>query len=456
DNETDNYLQDNYQLIYSLNISPYLNFHAAMHYTHGSGYYEEYGEDQPYADYGLPPVVIDTVQITSTDLIRRKWLKNDFYGIVYSLAFKKNRIDALIGGSANNYSGDHYGQIIWMRNAGLTEKDYQWYFNSGVKGEFNIYGRVNYRMTEKLSAYGDLQYRHISYRMKGPDDDLRDISQSHFYNFVNPKAGIYFSVSPRQDAYLSFSVAHKEPTRADFKEASGDPDATPRAETLFDAEAGYLLKAGRGSFGLNLYGMFYNDQLVPTGQLSNVGYPIMTNVPDSYRAGIELTAHIRPLRKLDWNVTATLSRNKILGFTEYYTEYAPDGSSLYTGKYLGTTYISYSPGITGSSDLAYSFSDYLDIHLVSKYVGRQYFDNTMSTNRMISPYFFNNLHLDFSPQVKKIRGIELRLSVNNVLNNLYSSNAYGGFWYEEGTEKTWAYYFPQAGINFLLAVGLRF
>jgi iron complex outermembrane recepter protein len=456
-NESDNYRQDHYQLIYSLSISEFLSLHSALHYTHGAGYYEEYAEDQLYSDYGLPPVRIDTVNITSTDLIRRKWMRNDFYGLVYSLNYKKNRIDAVLGGGINKYDGDHFGKLIWMRYAGDTEMDHQWYLNKAHKGEISFYGKISYKLDEKLTGYGDIQYRYISYRMKGPDDDLKDITQSHFFSFLNPKAGLYFTISPRQDAYLSFSVGHKEPTRSDFTEASGDEKATPKAESLYDAEAGYLLKTGRADLGINAYGMFYINQLVLTGQLSNVGYPIMTNVGRSYRTGIELTMTIRPLPRLDWNVGTTLSRNKIPGFTEYYTDYiGSDQSTRYVSKNLGTVDIAYSPAITGTSDLAFSISEGLQIHFISKYVGKQYFDNTMSSNRMIDPYFVNNLRIDYSCAPRRIKGFNVSLLVNNIFNNLYESNAYGGLWYEDGEEKTWAYYFPQAGINFLLSAGIKF
>ncbi len=392
-----------------------------------------------------------------SDLIRRKWISNDFIGAVYSLSFKKGKTDLVLGGGTNIYDGDHFGRIIWMQYAGNTEKDFQWYLNNGKKAEASIYGKINYRLSERLTGFGDLQYRYISYKMTGPDDDLKDITQSHYFNFLNPKAGLFWTVTPRQDLYLSFSVAHKEPTRADFKEASGDRKATPGAETLFDTEAGYSLKTGRADLGINFYGMIYKDQLVPTGELSNVGYPIMTNVKNSYRTGVEISASLRAPKILIWNLNATFSQNKILDFTEYYTDYnTTDWSSQYRSRSLGKVDIAYSPSITGSSDMIFSYSDRLKFHFISKYVGKQYFDNTMSSARMLDPYFVNNVRIDFEPAVKKIKGIELQLLLNNIFNAQYESNAYGGNWSENGIEKTWAYYFPQAGINFMVKLGLKF
>jgi iron complex outermembrane receptor protein len=456
DNESDNYTQTHYQIIYGLNLGRYTGFHAALHYTRGAGYYEEYRQDQPYSDYGMMPVTIDSVTLLTTDLIRRKWMRNNFYGLIYSLEYEKNKITAVAGGGINYYDGHHFGQIIWMRTAGNTEKDYQWYLNTAQKGEYNIYGKINCKLNQRLSVFGDMQYRHIFYKMAGPDDDLRDISQNHYFDFLNPKAGLFLTIKPNQSAYLSFSVAHKEPTRSDFKDASGDIRVTPRPETLYDAEAGYNLRGTRAGIGISLYGMFYDDQLVPTGQLSNVGYPIMTNVRQSYREGIEFNFDLLPVRKLDFKLSTTLSTNKIKGFTEYYTDYLSDGTSQYLGKTLGTTTIAYSPSVISSGDIGYSFTDRINIHLISKFVGRQYFDNTMSTLRSVDPYFVSNFSFNISIPVKRIRSFEFRMLINNLFNNLYSNNAYGGLWYEDGTEKTWAYYFPQAGRNFTVNVDIKF
>jgi iron complex outermembrane receptor protein len=457
DNESDNYWQDHYQLIYSLSLNRFTTLNTALHYTFGKGYYEEYSQDQLLSDYGLPVITIDTSHITSTDLIRRKWLSNDFYGIVYSLNFRKNRVEAVFGGGGNVYDGDHFGRIIWMRNAGNTEKEYQWYFNKALKRELSLYGKINYKLSNKISIFGDLQYRYIYYRMRGPEDDLRDVSQMHIFNFVNPKTGFFYSVSPNQDAYLSFSVANKEPTRSDFQEASGDNKATPRPETLFDIESGYNLRSDKVNLGINLYGMIYKDQLVLTGELSNVGYPVMTNVKKSYRTGIEFSAGFKPAKLIDWQFNATLSRNKIIDFTEYYLDYITwDDSYIYKSKTLGNVDIAYSPSIIASSDITLNFPKNLKFHFVSKFVGNQYFDNTMNKERMLNSYFVNNLRIDYSPIIRDLKNTDIQLFINNIFNNLYENNAYGGNWYVDGKENTWSYYFPQAGINFLARLTVRF
>jgi iron complex outermembrane receptor protein len=457
ENETDNYIQNHYQLIYSLKLNNKLNVNTALHYTKGEGYYEEFRNAQSLTDYGLPIISIGDSVISVTDLVRRKWMSNDFYGLVYSLKYKDKRVEAVFGGGTNIFYGDHYGKVIWMRNAGSSEKDYNWYLNNAIKSEANIYGKVNYSLSDRTTIFGDVQYRHVFYNMTGIDSDMKDLSQEHRFNFLNPKAGVFFSITPDQDAYLSFSVANREPTRSDFKEAAGDQTATPKPETLYDTELGYKLRTNISSFAINLYSMIYKDQLVPTGQLSDVGYSIMTNVKNSYRMGVELSAGIKASKIIAWNMNLTLSRNKIADFTEYYVDYnTNDWSSVYLNKNLGEVDIAYSPAVIGTSDVIVSVIPKVDFHFISKYVGKQYFDNTMSSDRMIDPYFVNNIRLDYAPEVKNIKGLEFQILVNNIFNESYESNAYGGNWYEDGQEKTWSYYFPQAGINYMFKAGITF
>jgi iron complex outermembrane receptor protein len=457
DNESDNYTQDHYQLIYSSKISDDINFSTALHYTKGKGYYEEFKADRELSDYlPVPHINIGDTVISSTDLITRKWMSNDFYGLVWSLKYNKNRVEASIGGGGNYYAGDHFGKIIWMKYSNL-EKDYQWYMNTGIKAETSIYAKATYDLNDALSAYGDLQYRYISYNMSGRDDDWKDLGQKHNFSFFNPKAGLFWKISEKQNGWLSFSVAGREPTRADFKEAAGDPDATPKQEKLYDTEAGYSLKTKNLSLYGNAYLMYYHDQLVPTGELSSTGYSIMTNVGNSHRLGIELTAGLRPAVFLDWDINLTLSRNKISGFIESYTDYdTVTWQGNYRSKSLGTVDIAYSPSITATSDINFKVLKNLGIHFISKYVGRQYFDNTMSHERMIDPYFVNNLRISYEPVIRRLKSVEFQVVINNIFNTEYESNAYGGNWYEAGIEKTWSYYFPQAGTNVIFRTGILF
>lgn len=456
-NESDNYTQNHFQLIYGYNFNNNLNFNAAFHYTYGNGYYEEFKEDAVLSEYGLPDLQIGDTLIDYTDIVRRKWLSNDFYGIVYSLRYKGEKLTTTFGGGMNYYDGDHFGDIIWMKYAGNLEKDHQWYLNNGIKKEVSIYAKSDYPVNDRWSFFVDLQYRFINYVMEGPDDDLKDLGQKHNFGFFNPKAGIFFRINQNHDAYLSFSVANREPSRADFKEAAGDPEATPRPETLYDTELGYKVRGNMFSSGINVYTMLYKDQLVPTGELSSTGYTIMTNVKRSHRIGIEFITGLKPNDFFSWDFNLSLSRNKILDFTEYYTDYnTDDWSEEYKSKKLGTVDIAYSPSITGASDININILKNTGLHFISKYVGKQYFDNTMNEDRSIDPYFINNLRIDFNPVIRGIKSTEIQFMVNNIFDHKYESNAYGGNWYEDGVEKTWAYYFPQAGINFMIRAGVTF
>lgn len=457
DNESDNYTQNHLQLSYSRKLKSSLSFHSAFHYTRGKGYYEEFKEDEPYSDYGLPQAGLPGPEIITSDLVRRKWMSNDFYGLIYNVSHKGERISADLGGGTNLYSGDHFGRIIWMRYAGMTDKDHEWYFNNGRKFESSFYGKLTWSMAEDISLFGDLQYRYINYDLSGNDDDLKNIGQVHSYNFFNPKAGVFMNLSSNQEAWLSFSVANREPTRTDFKEASGDDEATPMPERLFDTELGYNLTNPGHSLSVNLYAMIYSDQLVPTGELSNVGYPVMTNVKDSYRLGAEVTAGFIVSELLSFDMTLTVSSNKIKDFTEYYTDYnTGDWSAEYKSRKLGRVDIAYSPSLIATGIMHFKVLPSLGIDLTGKYVGKQYFDNTMNSDRMLDPYFVSNVIAGFSPGIKSIKDLSVQLTVNNIFNARYENNAYGGNWFEDGVEKSWAYYFPQAGTNFMLKIGLKF
>ncbi|MCA1756875.1 MAG: TonB-dependent receptor [Bacteroidales bacterium] len=462
-NQTDRYTQTHVHLIFNWQFSPHLYLNAAGHFTRGLGYYEQYREDESLEDYGLNPFTINEpgffpVVIYSSDLVRRKWLYNHFKGVTYSLHYNSGPIEIIVGGGANRYLGDHFGRIIWMRYAGFTEKDYRWYLNGATKDDINVYTRINYSAGEKLSLYGDLQYRYIGYRMAGHDDDLRDLTMEHNYNFFNPKAGLFYRFSANHESYLSVAVANREPTRANYKDAAGDPESMPQPELMTDLEAGYRFNSVLSTAAVNLYFMNYRDQLVPTGELSNTGYPIMTNVESSYRAGIELTASVKPLSRVRMDAALTLSRNRIRNFTEYYIDYiSATDEEVPSSKFLGDVDIAYSPSVVGMAGIAVDPLKNLTLTLTGKYVGSQYFDNTMNSERGLNPYFTSSLRVDYSPLTGKLaEKADIQLLVNNIFNSLYVSNAYGGNWYVDGQEYSWAGYFPQAGINFMARLTVRF
>ncbi len=471
DNQTDNYIQTHYQLFYSYELSNHFYLNTAAHYTRGDGYYEQYKDNEVYTEYNLPNPIYGTDTLPSTNLIRQKKMANDFYGFTASLKYQGKRINAVLGGAWNKYDGDHFGNVIWAKNGGIPD-NYEWYFNNGKKTDFNVYAKANYELNTHLNIFGDVQYRHINYDLTGIDDDFYEkdrnirLDQNHQFNFFNPKAGVYYTLNNHNKMYASFSVAHREPTRTNFKNAKGDPNNYPKSERLFDYELGYNYTASKVAFGINLYFMDYKNQLVATGEKSSVGYDIMTNVDKSYRTGIELMAGVKILPSLKWDMNLTLSRNRINEFVAYASHYDTlTWNEIALGKTIRYTHISYSPEIIGASILSYEAVKNFHISLITKYVGEQYFDNTSSDDRKLDDYIVNNIRLQYTLKTKWFKSIGFSLQINNILGEKYANNAYGGIWYEgrqkgrwldEKQDKNWAYYFPQAGPHFLAGITIKF
>ncbi|TCO06806.1 TonB-dependent receptor [Natronoflexus pectinivorans] len=455
-NQTDNYIQTHYQLFYSHAFSNRTDMTAALHYTRGDGYYEQYRQNQSFANYGLPNVFIGDEEITRTDLVRQKWLGNDFYGTVFSINSQLlPNVSVSGGGGWNRYDGDHFGNIIWARHATNMEKDHEWYFNNGTKTDYNVFGKLNYRINN-LNTFIDLQVRGIDYEMTGIDDNLDDLSQNHSFAFFNPKAGVFYEINPNHQSYVSLGISNREPTRTNFKDANLDPDATPLPERLYNVEAGYNFLTPSLSANVNFFYMYYQDQLVPTGEKSSVGYDIMTNVDESYRAGVEVQWAWRPLPSFRWDANFTLSRNIIRDFVETATDYDDDWNEIERVTQLGDTDIAYSPSVIAGSILTWNFFGNASLGLNSKYVGEQYFDNTSSSARQLDAYLVHNLSLKYQLKTSWSKGVEFQLMVNNLTNLKYESNAYGGNWYEQGVENTWAYYYPMAPRHLMGQMVIRF
>ena len=459
ENQTDNYWQNHYHLVYSTNLSSKVLLNAALFYVDGKGYYEQFKQDEALEEYYLPPIIPENDTITHTDLIRQKWLDNDFYGGVFSLIYSLDQLKLTGGGGLNRYVGDHFGEIIWMRYAGDTEKEHEWYRNNAEKWDGNLYLKSNYQVSRRLNLFADVQYRYVNYLMEGIDDDgyKRSLDQEHSFHFFNPKLGGQVEINATQFAYASFSIGNREPTRQNYKDATGDPGSTPKPERLNDLELGYSFTSQKLAAAVNLYYMNYKNQLVPTGELSNDGYPIMTNVEKSYRTGVELSFGIQPFSFLEWNVNLTFSRNRIRDFVESYVDW---DSNTWEGtestRELGDVDIAYSPSVISSSDLVFHLAKSMELHLISQYVSEQYFVNTMNEDLKLDAWFVNNLRLDYSFPVKKLGVIALQFQVNNLFNSLYENNAYGGTWWQDGEEYYWSAYFPQATINYLAKINLRF
>lgn len=454
DNETDNYQQDHYQLLASHCFNSALCLNVALHYTRGYGYYEQERIDDKLSNYGLPAISLGDTVISRTDLIRQKLMSNDFYGATFSLVFQNDKSDATFGGGWNCFDGDHFGKIIWMKMANDTPKDFEWYNNNGLKKDLNLYLKYNYAITSELNIYADMQYRNIDYKIDGLDDDFRDITQTHIFNFFNPKLGLMYQPSKRQKVYASWSVANREPNRDNYTDAK--PGNEPTSERLNDFEVGYSYKSKRFSAGANLYYMSYKNQLILTGEINDVGDAIMTNVDKSYRTGIELMAAVKIAKPLTWNVNATFSQNKIIDFVEYVDNWDNWETGEQSVFVLGNTDIAFSPKAIVSSTLDYHPIKNMEISLLSQYVGKQFIDNSMSEDRVLDAYFVNNLKASYSIYPKWINEVRFSLLVNNIFNTEYETDAWiYSYIYGEQRYKMDGY-FPQAGTNFLFGIDIRF
>jgi len=448
DNAVDHYQQDHYQLHFSHKFNEFLNLNAALHYTYGRGYYENYNEGEDYEAYQMTA----PDGISSTDMVVRKWLDNDFYGATYSLNYAQGISALTVGGGYNEYDGRHFGQVIWAQYMGENDKDHEWYRGTGVKKDFNIFGKYNLQVTPATNLFADLQYRHIDYSITGEDDDLRDLTQEHKFDFFNPKFGLFVKPDTQNEAYLSYSRGNREPNRSNFVDA--DPNgAKPVAETLNDFEAGYTYRNNSLSVGANLYYMLYKDQLILTGEINDVGAPIMVNVDDSYRTGIELVAGAKITNRLKWDINATFSQNKIKDFTEYVDNWDTWGQEA---ENLGKTDLAFSPNVIVNSQLSFQPAKALSVSLLSNYVSDQYIDNTSNEDRKLDTWFVNNLKIDYSFKGILFKEVKLHLMVNNLFDAEYESNAWVYSYYYGGTRYKMDGYYPQAGIHYFAGIDIRF
>lgn len=449
DNQTDNYQQDHFQLLWNQKFDSFWSTNLAFHYTMGEGYYEEYEENATLTAFGMTPFMANGEQRTTSDLVDRSWLDNDFYGTVFSASYKKDAIDAVIGGSWNRYEGDHYGEVIYTRFASNNDPYAPYYFNTGKKTDQNIFGKLTWAVSEKFTVYGDMQIRGIQYETDGPLSDGSELLIDDSFSFFNPKSGLTYQLNPANQLYGSFARAHREPNRTDYE--NGDP--VP--EELNDFELGWRFDSGKIKLNTNLYYMRYQNQLVLTGAIDEEGAPIRENSGNSYRLGLEVNAVINLTKDLVLQPGFTLSRNKNLDFVSTF-----DGELVE----FGDTDISYSPEIIASNILRYEPVQGLQVGLLSKFVGEQNMSNIETKAAVLESYFVNDFNVQYTwrnaPLFKEIVFTGL---INNVFDVEYVSNGFyfnydmenpsypSGFHTVEG-----AGYYPQAGINFLMGMTLKF
>jgi iron complex outermembrane receptor protein len=445
-NETDNYWQNHYQLFYTHNFSDRLSFNTAVFFTKGKGYYEEYRADESYDTYNLPYPVIGTDTIFTSDFIRQLWLNNNFYGNIFSLQYHNPKTEFTFGGAYTKYEGKHYGKLIWAQH-GLTGPDI-WYDHDAFKNDFNSYAKLLQRFSGKFNGYIDLQYHHVKYDINGFEDNP-DLLIKNDYDFFNPKIGISYTHNGWNN-YISYGIAGKEPNRDDFEAGKNQQ---PKAEKLHDLEIGIERKKNDYSWGATYYYMKYKDQLVLTGMINDVGAYTRTNIPNSFRMGIELQGGIRPTDWFRASGNIAFSKNKIKHFAEYIDDYDNGGQKINT---YSSTDIALSPSTVGAATLSFLPVEELELSLLSKYVSKQYLDNTQNDGRKLDPYYLQGIRAVYTFHKRFLKEANIVLQVNNVFNKKYEPSGYTYNYISGGELVVNNYYFPMAGTNFMAALNLRF
>jgi iron complex outermembrane recepter protein len=447
ENQTDNYKQDNYQLLYSQVLNKSLTGNFALHYTKGEGYYEEYKADDSFQDYGLPPVDIGDSTITNADIIRQRWLSNDFYGFTFSLEYENKDLNIKAGGAGNAYKGDHYGEIIAAEIMNIQDYPYRYYFDASEKNELNLFVKTTYRFDKVITAWIDLQNRMLNYTFEGLNENYSTAQQEENLNFFNPKAGLNFDLRNNLAFYFFAGIGQKEPVRDDY--VNSIPSKRPEPEYMTDFETGGSYNSRSFSVTANLFYMNYRDQLILNGKINDVGEYVRENVKDSYRAGIEMEAAYIFSNTINIKAGVSLSKNRIKSYNEYVDDY--DGGPQLINTYSNTV-ISFSPEVTSTMLLHVNPIKNFSFDLTGKYTGKQYLDNTKNENRKLDPYFTSDLRLNYNILLKKIRVFELSFSVLNLPDTKYSSNGYSYSGYSGGLRYDYNYYFPQAGRYWMAGV----
>jgi iron complex outermembrane receptor protein len=426
DNETDNYQQDHSQLHWNEKISENWSTSFALHYTKGKGFYENYKEDAKFSSYGLTPIVINGTTINTTDLIRQKWLDNDFYGTTFSANYTTEKLEVIFGGGYNKYEGVHFGKVIWARYASQSELGDHYYDDFASKTDGNIFAKANYQITEEISLFGDLQLRNVHYNANSYETGLVNDT----FNFFNPKAGLNYDINANNKLYFSYARANREPNRTDYEGGNA------KSEKLNDFEMGWRYAADKVQINSNVYYMAYKDQLILTGKLDDVGSPIRSNSEKSFRLGLEVDATIALSKQFIIRPNFTLSSNKNIDLAV-------------EGENYGTTDISYSPSVIVGNIIVYKPFENLQISWLQKFVGEQYMNNIELPAAKLANYFVNDLNIAYEIKPKSVfKSIVITGLVNNILDKKYVSNGY--MW------DVYPYYYPQAGINFLAGLTLKF
>ncbi len=454
DNQVDDYTQTHYQAIYNQGIGDW-NLNLTGHYTRGRGFFEEYRVEDDLADYGIDDINIGTETISSSDLIRRRWLDNHFYGAIFNLSKSTDKIDHIIGGGANQYQGRHFGEVIWARFAGNTEIEQVYYDNDAVKNDVNLFYKMTYRFQDNFSGYLDLQVRNVDYEFLGFDNDGTNITQNASLTFFNPKVGLNYNLNTGSSLYAYFGIANREPNRSDYTEST--PNSRPEHETLYNTEFGYRQNWSNAALSANLYYMGYKNQLALTGAINDVGEYTRTNIDQSYRFGLEVEGAVELVKNLTLSGNATLSQNKIVEWTEFVDNW--DDWSQDAVLYENTD-LSFSPNLIAGIGLDFNAFKTnihnLSLGLSTKYVGAQFIDNTSNEATKLDAYSYTDFRLNYTFKTNFVEEIGFTFLARNVLDQLYVNNAWSYHFSSGGEDSYLLGYYPQAGANFLLSAQIRF
>jgi iron complex outermembrane recepter protein len=443
ENQVDDYTQTHYQLFYNHSFNKNLKANIAVFLTRGKGYYEQYKALAKLSNYGLP----NLGTIKKTDLTRRLWLDNYFYGNIFSLQYDKNNTQLIVGGGYNRYEGDHYGEIIWAKEQAAVPLNYRWYDNPAHKYDFSSYAKWTQKFGANIQTFADVQLRNINYSINGFRDNSA-IKLDKDYFFVNPKAGITFNKKDFK-IYASYGRAVKEPNRDDFEASITD---LPKPEKLNDIESGIELNRTNVKLGANFYYMFYKDQLVLTGKINDVGAYTRSNIPKSYRSGVELfgSAALNKVFSLEGNIT--FSKNKVKNYTEYFDDYDNGGQKSIFYKEAD---ISFSPDIISALSLNVNPIKNLTLNFTGKYVGNQFLDNTSNKNRMLHDYYTQDVKATYTLKGKQISEVNFYVQANNIFSRKYEPNGYTFSYIDQGKLTTENYYFPMSLSNFVVGINFK-
>ena len=448
-NEVDNYNQDHYQLHWNERYNNNWSTNLGLNYTKGIGYFEQYKEDEDFADYNLDEITLGGETVNTTDLIRRRWLDNNFYVINANANYKTDALNLTFGTSYSDYDGDHFGEIIWAQYASNSEINDRYYTSNGKKKDLTVFTKATFKLNDKVSLYGDLQLRNVDYKTTGLTSDRVPLDIDENYSFFNPKAGITYTMNAKNNLYFSYARANREPNRDDFEN-----NETVKPEQLNDFELGWRHTAQKFRINVNAYYMLYNEQLVLTGALDNVGNPVRTNSGDSYRLGLEVESAIAITKQFSVQPNFTISSNKNKS-----TFASIDGEL----KDFGKTNISFSPEFVAANAFVFQPNENIQLSFLSKFVGEQFMGNTDAKASKLESYFVNDFNVTYEIQTKSIfKSIVLSGLVNNIFNKKYESNGYyytyDDTWSAPGVTTTieGTGYYPQATANFLVGATLKF